>query len=461
MIHLRPRQQAGVEAIRAAFRRHRRVLYVAPTGFGKTVLFSYIARSMIESNKRVTILVHRAELLDQVCRTLDQFGVTFGVIAAGYPASSARVQVASVFTLINRIRNYPKPDLVIVDEAHHATAGSWGRVFAHWQGVFVLGVTATPCRMDGKCLSGSFDEFVQGPTPRELIEADELSRYVMFAPPTAIGKMRMRCGDFMQEDLEREMDKPKLIGDAVEHYTRLARGKRAVAFCVSLAHAANTERAFNMAGYRAARIDGEMERAERRQLVDSFSRGKIDVLTSCNLISEGFDVPAIECGIMMRPTHSLSLYMQQAGRALRTFPGKDRAILFDHAGNSGRFGLPDQDRAWSLEDETTGRKKATPSAPSLRLCGKCYASSRAGTRVCPECGWAWPVEDREIKQVEGELFEVPDAVRDKVRAHEASVARAREQGMATTFEELKALARERGYKAGWVKTIMRARGGVR
>lgn len=453
MIHLRTYQQQGVEAIRAAFRRCKRVLYVAPTGSGKTVLFSYIGKAMTDTDKRVYILVHRAELVDQVCRTLDEFGVKYGVIAAGTEPRAARVQVASVFTLVNRIQNYPEPDLIIVDEAHHAAAGSWDRVFAHWRRAFVLGVTATPIRLDGKSLGGSFDEMVLGPTVSDLMATGALSAYRIYMPPTALGKMRMRFGDYVKLDTEREMNKPKLIGDAVDHYSRLALGKRAIAFCTSLEHASNTESEFRSAGFRAARIDGSMERGERRQLVQSFARGQMDVLTSCDLISEGFDIPAAKCAILMRPTASLGLYRQQVGRVLR--PDDGDAIILDHAGNALRHGLPDDEIDWTLDDEHNGRRRAKSEAQSVRLCGQCYAANKSGTMVCLYCGWQWPVASRTVKEVEGELIEAT-GLKPKGRTME-SINKAREVGMATTFDELKEIARQRNYKEGWVTNIWRAK----
>jgi superfamily II DNA or RNA helicase len=454
MITLRDYQQRGVVDIRDVYRTGlKRVLYVSPTGSGKTVLFSHITSTQSERDKRVYILVHRAELVEQVSRTLTEFGVIHGIIAAGHPTKSARVQVASVFTLVNRLHSYPKPDLLIVDEAHHATTGStWARVFAYYDGVFILGVTATPIRLDGKSLAGSFDRLVMGPHPGDLVAQGHLSNYRLFVPPGALDKMRVRFGDFVSSDADKAMNKPKLIGNAVDHYARHAHGRRAIAFCVSLDHAANTAAAFNARGFRAERIDGQMDRAERTQLVSSFRRGQIDVLTSCELISEGFDIPAAKCGLLMRPTMSLGLYRQQVGRVLR--PDDGDAIILDHAGNSLKHGLPDDEIAWTLNDDTNGRR-SKPGAPGLRLCGKCYAACRSGSRTCPECGWEFPLASRAVKEEDGELVEAA-GVRPKGRTME-SIKDAREVGMATTFDELKRIADQRGYKEGWVTAIMKAK----
>ena len=393
MIHLRRYQQDAVNEIREAFPLHRNFLPVSPTGSGKTVMFSYLARAVTNKGKRVTIVVHRDELVYQVSRTLTSFDVDHGFIAAGRPVSGSPVQIASVFSLRNRITDYARPDLVIFDEAHHATNGSsWGRVFWHWRESFKLGVTATPIRLDGKPLRSMFDHTIDGPSVADLMASGDLCNYTLYAPPVALGKLRKRMGDYVQSDLAEVMDKPQLVGNAVEHYRKLADGKRAIVFCVSLDHAAHTALAFQDAGYSSARIDGTMEKHERRALVEKFSRGQVKVLTSCDLVSEGFDLPAIEVAILLRPTASLGLYLQQVGRALRPFPGKEKAIILDHAGNAGTHGLPDDDRDWCLEDGEAGLKKGKRVVDvSLRTCGKCWASVKPGTMVCPHCGWAWPV----------------------------------------------------------------------
>jgi DNA repair protein RadD len=455
-VKLRRYQQSCVDEIRAAFAHgHKRALLVSPTGSGKTVMFSYLARGVRAKNKRVYILVHRDELVEQVSETLAKFDVDHGVIAAGRPATPNPVQVCSVFSLVNRLDDYPPPDLIIPDEAHHACSGStWDRIFKAWSDAFVLGVTATPIRLDGKPLKGSFNHMVQGPTVAELMESGDLCPYTLYAPPVAIGKLKKRMGDYVKSEAAAAMDKPQLVGNAVEHYKALAAGKRAIVFCVSLEHAENTAAAFRAAGFEAQRIDGSMDRTARRALVSAFSAGTIKVLTSCDLVSEGFDLPAIECAILMRPTASLALYLQQVGRALRPFPGKDKAIILDHAGNSGVHGLPDDDREWCLDGEETGRKGKAP--PTLRLCGKCYAHAKSGVMVCAECGWAWPVESREVPETAGELEVVKE---DEVKRVKLELRR--EVGMAKTAEALLAIEKARGYKPGWHKHVLAVRSGIR
>jgi superfamily II DNA or RNA helicase len=451
MLTLRPRQHTLIQEIREGLRLHRTLLAVAPTGFGKTVVFSFLASAVQAKDKRVYIVVHRDELVDQVSRTLTDFQVEHGFIAAGRPCTPHKVMVASVFTLANRLDHHHAPDLMIVDEAHHAASGStWGRVMTHWPKAYILGVTATPIRLDGRDLSGSFSGMVEGPTVAQLIEDGSLCRYRMFTPPVVLGQLRMRMGDYVKSDLAAAVDKPSLTGDAVAHYTRLAPGKRAIVFCVSLEHAEHVRDQFRAEGYAAERIDGGLDREERRRLVRGFTAGQIQVLTSCDLISEGFDLPAIEVAILLRPTASLGLYLQQVGRALRTHPGKERAIILDHAGNAGRHGLPDDDRVWHLGDEQ-GKVKRKKPITTVRTCGKCWAAAKPGVMVCAECGWEWPVESRAVEQVKGDLSEVDaDVQRAKLEAR-------KEVGMARSIESLKQLEVQRGYRPGWAQHVWSSR----
>lgn len=453
MFTLRPYQNTLIERARANFLVGKRSqLLVLPTGGGKTVCFSYMAGRAVEKNLRVWILAHRVELLDQISRTLTSFGVSHGVIAPGYISDRRRpVQVASVFTLARRLERYDPPDLIIVDEAHHAiSASTWGRVITAFPGAKLLGVTATPIRLSGEGLGDLFQTMVQGPTMRELIELGALSPYRLFAPAGVdLAGVHTRMGDFVRGEIEAAMDKPSITGDAVTHYKKLAPGRRAVAFCVSVEHAVHVAEQFRAAGIPAQAIDGAMDRTLRSQVLASFASGEIRVLASCDLVSEGFDVPAIEAAILLRPTQSLGLYLQQVGRALRTHPGKTEAIILDHAGNVKRHGLPDEDRDWSLAGSEK-RKGAKKSEVPVKTCGSCFATVHAAATHC-SCGFEFPVKKREIENVEGELQEIDP--REAVRQ------RKQEQGRAQSEADLVAIGRMRGMKRPelWARHVLRAR----
>lgn len=449
---LRPYQATLIERTRANFLVGKRSqLLVLPTGGGKTVCFSYMAGRAVEKNLRVWILAHRVELLDQISKTLRQFGVPHGVVAPGYLGDRRQpVQVASVFTLARRLDRYDPPDLIIVDEAHHAiTDSTWGRVITAFPNAKLLGVTATPIRLSGEGLGDLFQSMVVGPTMRELIEQGALSPYRLFAPAGVdLSGVHTRMGDFVRGEIAAAMDKPSITGDAVKHYQKLAPGRRAVAFCVSVEHAVHVAEQFRAAGISAQAIDGGMDRGLRASVLAEFSAGRIQVLASCDLISEGFDVPAIEAAILLRPTQSLGLYLQQVGRALRTFPGKDEAIILDHAGNVKRHGLPDEERVWSLEGAP--KKKAQKSEVPVKTCGACFSTVHSAATHC-SCGFEFPVQRREVEHVEGELQEIDLAT--------AVRQRRQEQGRAQSEADLVALGRSRGMKRPelWARHVLRAR----
>src|SRR3990172_9287434 len=452
MLTLRPDQSDLIERCREAFRKHRSVLMQAPCAFGKTVTFSWLAQQVTERGKRIVIIVHRYELMDQVARTLKDFGVRYGFIGASHNFQTHhQVYVASVFSLSRRVHDIAAPDLVIIDEAHHAVAGSWARILAAWPKARVLGVTATPERLDGSGLRGAFEMLIEGPSVRSLIDAGHLSDYRVFAPPIQAIEVPRRAGDYAKEALAHWMDKPHLTGSAVEHYRKLAHGKRALVFCVSLEHAWNVAQQFVAAGYRAARIDGGMERNARRDMVDQFQRGEIQVLTSCEIVSEGFDLPAIECAILLRPTMSLAMHLQQVGRALRTYPGKAYALILDHAGNTLRHGLPDEQRAWSIDGRPKQERKAAETSEYVRTCLHCFAAMPATATECKYCGQLLPVKPRTVKEREGELVELKQLERKEAR---------REQGSAKNLDALVELGRQRGYRnpSYWAMRVMQGRG---
>lgn len=315
MIRLYDDQLETVDKIRQAYRggAHSPLL-VAPCAFGKTIIFSYMARAHVEKGGRVMILVHRQELLDQVSQALGKFGVRHSFVAPGYSQDRhERVQVASVFTLIRRLGQVIAPTLIIVDEAHHCVGHTtFGKVIQHFKGARVFGVTATPFRLSGEGLNEYFDRLVLGPTVEELIEKGRLSRFRVFCPSAPdLSGVHKRTGDFVTRELETVVDRPTLTGDAVTHYRRHASGRQAVAFCVSVQHAKHVADNFLAAGFAAQCIDGSMPNEWRREVIGDFRSGRLKILTSCDLVSEGFDVPNIEVGISLRPTMSLGLWLQQ------------------------------------------------------------------------------------------------------------------------------------------------------
>lgn len=459
-ITLRNYQNGIVGDVRQAYRRgYRTLLLVAPTGSGKTILFSYIAWQAAMKERRTLILVHRQELLSQTARTLGRFEVDHGLIAPGAEMTGSMVQVASVQTLVRRLDRLDwEPDLIVVDEAHHCTADTGhGRIVGHFDRARVLGVTATPERLDGKGLGrssgGFFDALIEGPSVADLVGQGYLSRPVVYAPKGQVdlSGVRTLAGDYDRGALAAVMDKPAIVGDAVEHYRKYCDGAPSIAFCVSVAHAEHVAEAFRLAGYQAASIDGTLSDSDRRQRIEDLGSGKLHVLTSCELIGEGVDVPIVAGALLLRPTQSLGLYLQQIGRALRPYPGKDRAVIVDAVGNVLRHGHPIEPREWSLDSKPVRQRKGQEQGNKerIRVCPDC-ATAHKPSATCPECGHLYPGA-RQINTVAGDLVEV--------KPEDRRLALRREQAKCQTLGDLEELAKRRGYKSGWASAIWRARQG--
>jgi len=439
MITLRPYQEAGIAAIRERMAAgDRRVLYQLPCGGGKTVIVGWMIRQAVATGKRCLFLAHRRELIRQSSETLTALGVEHGIIAAGQPPRPAMVQVASVQTIARRLVRYRPPDFLVVDEAHHSQAGQYRAVLAWAPSAYVVGLSATPERLDGRGLSEHYDALVCGPTVGELIALGALSPYRVFAPPLPAdwSGVSRRGGDYAADQLESVLDRPTITGYAVEQYQRLAAGKRCVVFAVSIAHSRHVTAQFCSAGIPAEHIDGDMDHRERDAVISRLRAGTTQVVSNVDLISEGFDCPAIEAVSLLRPTESLALHIQQAGRALRPAPGKDAALILDHVGGCLLHGLPDTARDWSLE--APRRKRNRNAVARGRRCPDCYAVySLVGGR-CPECGAEAPRKSREVEQRDGDLQEITEPI------ERAALIRG-----AVTLGELQAVARKLGYRPGW------------
>jgi superfamily II DNA or RNA helicase len=456
-MNLRDYQQQAISDLRSAMQQGARApLLCLPTGGGKTIILASIAAQAAAKGRQVLILVHRRELIHQTASKLQWAGLDHGIIAAGHPASNHAVQVASVQTLVRRLSRMAwQPSLVIIDEAHHAAAGSWRLILEHWPDAYRLGVTATPCRLDGRGLSEAFDRLVMGPSVADLVFWRFLSPARIYAPPVVadLSGIRRRAGDYANDQAAAAMDRPTVTGDAIAHYQRLAAGQQAIAFCCNVAHAVSVCDAFKTAGISAALLLGNT--ADRDQVVAQYSAGVVRVLVTVDVVSEGFDVPAASCAILLRPTQSLGLYLQQVGRVLRPAPGKDAALILDHVGNVPRHGFPDDAREWSLSEGVVRRSGAA--APSVRTCSECYAAFKPAP-ICPVCGaQCAPIRSTKIRQIMGELKELKrEQVQQRIEERDRAK---RERQAARTLPQLLALAKKRGYSPGWAYRIHQARGG--
>lgn len=371
MVELRHYQSDAIQQARTrlAFGK-KRLLMNAPTGAGKTVIAAGLVQLAVAKGKRVLFLAHRRELITQtVAKLVDAGVINFGVIMAGASLHNAHapVQVASIQTLIRR--EFPPADLIILDECHRANSRSYLSVLANYPEVPVLGLSATPERLDGKGLDDIFEELIVVETVPNLIAAGFLVSPICYGGTVPdLSGVRIKRGDYDESQVANAMDKPKLIGDIVTNWLRLAQGKLTAVFAASVEHAKHIAQEFLQAGIMAAVVTGDTPTAERDAIIADWRAGFITVVVNVFVFVEGFDFPALECVVLARPTKSVSLYLQAVGRVMRPAPGKSTALVLDHAGCVAQLGPPGMDREWSLEGAA---KKRDNSAKNLRTCDTC------------------------------------------------------------------------------------------
>lgn len=508
MIDLREYQTNAVAGTRRALKVHRRVLLQLPTGAGKTACASSMINGCVAAGWDIWFLCHRDELVRQTSKTLQRMGIDHGYVAAGYPKDTRhQVLVCMVGTVGRRLEKLKPPKIIFVDEAHHAVAGTWKKILDAFPDALIVGLTATPERLDGRGLDDVFRALVTGPQIRWLMDEGWLCDFKLWSHPAPdLSRIKARGDDYDQGELGKAMSDGKLVGDAVEHYLRLAPGERGVSFCVNVEHALITRDAFRKAGVRCEELDGDTDKDVRRNVLAAFQRGDIDILTSVDLFGEGFDLPEMAVAIFQRPTKSLALALQQAGRTFRpvyadgadlsTAEGrlwgiangpKPFAYLIDHAGNfgpAGAHGMPDDHRDWTLE----GRKKSKSASggPGAKICANCFGSNPQGIKLCRWCGTQFVLTPRELEVIAGDLVEIE---REGARIAQASesameadsyeavvrifIARknnnpaAAAEGVWTKrgnqvteqmfYDACKLVAQERGHKRGWAEYLLRAR----
>ncbi len=461
-IELREYQTQAVEDLRASFRAgNRRLLLQAGTGSGKTIIAAQIIKNAVAKKKYVLFLAHRRELIDQCADKLERFGVPHGIIMAGRQAHVIHeVQVASIQTLWARAikknrMHLPPTDLIVLDECHRSLSKTYRHLIDAYPEATVLGLTATPCRGDGRGLGEIYDDMVCCPPISELTEAGFLVPIKYYAPsaPDLTG-VKIRMGDYAENQLAERMDKQPLVGSIVENWGRLAEGRQTVIFAAGVKHSIHIAEEFEKAGVRAAHLDGDTPLDERAQILSDLWDGTINIVSNCMVLCEGWDCPPVSCCVIARPTKSLGLYLQMAGRTLRPWEGKDDCLLVDHAGVIYEHGFVDEPIPWDLDarrkikDAIASKKKKSKPI----TCPECKYVFE-GLAKCPECGWAPKKAGEEYAWIKGELVEVkkdrpPAAARYSIDEKES------------WYHQLRGVAKERGYKAGWIAHTYRKKFGV-
>lgn len=422
---LRNYQEKLINSARHSFATHKRPLCVLPCGGGKTVCFADMAYRHVNKSQYnyVWFLVHRQELIDQ----------TLAVI------NHSQIMVAMVQTVSRDATRYKRPTMIIFDEAHHATATTWGRIVDAFPDVPMIGLTATPCRLDGTGLGSVFDCLVEGVGAEWLIENKYLAPYDYYAPRIFADMVPTDKGaDYDQQAVAEWYEKRKIWGEVSQYIDKT---RKTIVYCPSVAFSKRL--AVEIGG---THFDGDTPNNERKKIVEDFRNGKIRVLCNVDLIGEGFDVPDCDCVMLLRPTKSLGLYIQQSMRCLR-YTANKRAIIYDFVGNVYRHGMPTDKQEWSLDGKIRCKNPNAEPDITARQCEDCYRVYKGISRFCPYCGHDNGKTQKEIEQdKEAELVAIKKVEK-------------REQGMAQSINELVAIGRKRGYKNPyyWAKQVMLGR----
>lgn len=420
---------------------HTRILAQAPTGAGKTHIIATVVMAAAAAELRVLVLATRTRLVRQIHERLEAFDIRHGVIAAPLPQLrnySARVQVASVDTLYRRAIvdtkiPLPSADVVLFDEAHLCTAETRLRLLESYPSALRIGLTATPARKSGKSLGAAFGCLIMGPTIKALTAAGVLVPTRIFNTPLVSNK-ELRAipkdtdSDFKIAPLGELLSRPRLIGDVVANWLRIANGKRTLCFAVNKAHGAALLDSFRLQGIAAEMITDSDDEETREEVIGRLESGNTRIVINCFLLAYGVDVPSVECIILARPTRSLTMYLQMVGRGLRAAPDKTCCVVIDHGHCIEQLGLPQSDFPWSLDPDTnvnaaavraSERKATTEALRTCRECSEIWLTSEQG-HACPSCGWTPAPRSKPVAVEEAELEELAD-VEDQPTPHDQCV----------------------------------------
>ncbi|MYB36790.1 MAG: DEAD/DEAH box helicase [Gammaproteobacteria bacterium] len=452
---LRPYQLQAVEDIRLALKDQGSAVYQLATGAGKTVVGGEVGRRVTDRGNQALFLVHRRELVTQTIDTIQDMipGLSIGVEARGWPAMPwAPLQIGMVQTMVRR-ESTLRPRIIIVDEAHHVRTKSWETILGRYPDAWILGLTGTPQRLDGKGLGTHFRILVQGPTIPDLVGMGYLAPVRTLRLPAALklsGVKKDRRGEYDRGEAQRRLDE-KVIADTTASYLRYARGRRAMFFGITREHSRRVCASLRAVGVSAEHVDGDDHDSRRDRIMAGLRDGALDVVGNCDLISEGFDAPGCDCILMGSHTASVTRYLQQAGRAMRPHPTDPtrEALILDLAGISHDLGLPDEIRDWSLEDgEVNEREKGKRILKTCPVCRTGFYGNR-----CKHCGHQLAAPMPDVAEVDTELEEATPTIDHKKTLRQ-------QVGMCKNAPNpracLEAIAKARKYKAGWVDHVLGA-----
>ena len=436
-IKLRDYQQYVYDKIKEEFRNGAKgVCAVLPCRSGKSYIMAAITDSGCKKGSHVLILAHRNSLLNQLFETLE--------------LENPNVRIESVFTEARHLGENGPVDLIIIDEAHISGASSYQKVCEYYDCRRVL-FTATPARLDGKPLNLA-DVIVTGIGAKELINRGKIADYEYYAPDLNLdlSTVKKSCGDFNNQELGEKMSSKKIYGDVLKYYEKLGKGQQAIAYCVNIQHSKEVCDMFNENGISAKHMDSKTPEQEREKILQEFKDGKFTILCNCNLISEGMTLPSANVGLLLRPTLSLPLFIQQACRVLTPVEGK-KAIIIDYVGNVFRHGMPTMDRDWSLKKKVKEYDNENDDGTlRIRVCKECFSTFEGGD-VCPYCGAEYEltaIEIENIKEVQlKKVEEERELKRQQIMSKTAEKAKKyTKPEECKTFYELVEFGKIRGYK---------------
>ena len=424
-MELRQYQTDLINNIRKEIKNNKKsICAVLGCGGGKSIIEGMIAQSATGKKNRVLFVVHRQELCQQIESTFSACGVDFLYCTVGM-----------VQTLCRRVSKIEQPRVIIVDECHHILSNSYRKIIDSFPDAVVVGFTATPVRMNEGGLGAVFESLIESVSTKWLIENHYLAPYRYYGVELAdTSHLHTKNGDFDKAEVESLMARSTIFGSSVENWRKFADGKQTIVYCSSINTSMETARAFSEAGVVVAHLDGTTSKSERERIVAAFREGKITVLCNVDLFGEGFDVPDCEAVVLLRPTQSLTLHIQQSMRSMRYKPGKT-AIILDHVGNYTRHGLPDDEREWTLEQKRKKKKNKV----SVKTCPNCYSVVPSLTKECNVCGYVFESEERaEPRVVEGIMLQ------------EISKRPYSDYRKCKTFEELELFRKAKKYKFYWM-----------
>ncbi len=403
------------------------IVAVLGCGGGKSVIQAEIARSATAKGNRVLFLVHRRELCEQITDTFIRQGVDMSLCS-----------VSMVQTVSRRIDTIPEPSLIITDEAHHSTANTYRKIYDRFPDAIRLGFTATPIRLNHGGLGEVYEDLITSVSAKWLIDNHYLAPYKYYSVKLAdTSGLHIRSGEYKADEVACLMQNKEIYGETVTQWERLAKGRKTIVYCASVEASGMTADEFSNAGYISYSLDGTVSEIQRRDVMERFRKGQIQILCNCDLFGEGLDVPDCECVVLLRPTQSLTLYIQQSMRSMRYMPDKT-AIIIDHVGNCYLHGLPDDDREWSLES-----KAKQENTVKIRECPNCYAVYSPTLSKCPYCQHESVKEIRhsDKKTVEIDLVEI--SRQENLKNTRLSDA------VLDTWAEIVEFQKIKGYKFAW------------